>query len=244
MRGRAAVEEDGELLQLLGDRRDREAVAARDVADHRVDVLALDQVAELGHLLRGAAGLVDEDELRSGGRRSPSWRRAPGIFPPLSASTSDLGAVARRDAERAGGGAGEEGDDAELERRRLAAAGAWAGAWLDEQQGEGEREQRADRRDVSWRILGCGWSNLEHVLLRRGSPAGKRVRGEATIRPAGRDVLAAGADDLGRRLQIRGGDTRPSVRASPSPAESACPARPRRSPAPARPGGSRDRCTR
>ena len=40
----AAVEEDRELLQLVGERRDGETVAGGDITDDRIDVGALDQV--------------------------------------------------------------------------------------------------------------------------------------------------------------------------------------------------------
>ena len=60
---RAAVEEHGQDLELLGDRRDREAAARRDVADDRIDVLALHEVAQLGDLGGRAARLVDVDRL-------------------------------------------------------------------------------------------------------------------------------------------------------------------------------------
>ena len=60
MRGVPQSKRIRKLLQLLGRRRHREAVARADVADHRVDVLALERVAQLLDLLGGAAGLVDE----------------------------------------------------------------------------------------------------------------------------------------------------------------------------------------
>src|SRR5438445_3298752 len=58
---RAAVEQDGELLLLLGNGRDRQAIAARDVADHDVD--PWHEIAILGHLLLRATRRVDDDEL-------------------------------------------------------------------------------------------------------------------------------------------------------------------------------------
>ena len=56
---RAAVEIDRQRLELLGDRRDRKAASRGDVADHRVDLVALHQIAELGDDLGGGARLVD-----------------------------------------------------------------------------------------------------------------------------------------------------------------------------------------
>ena len=68
---RAAIEEHGELLQLLCHGCDRKAVPAGDVADDEVG--ALREIAELRDLLLRTAGLVDDDELdRPAGRRSPS----------------------------------------------------------------------------------------------------------------------------------------------------------------------------
>ena len=58
--GRAAVEENQKLLELLGRRRDREAVARADIAQDRIDMVALEGVAQFLDLLGGAAGLVDE----------------------------------------------------------------------------------------------------------------------------------------------------------------------------------------
>src|SRR6185312_14119303 len=63
---RAAIEEHGELLQLLGDGRDTEAAPRRHIADHGVDAAALDQVAEILHDLARRAGLVDEDRFDLG----------------------------------------------------------------------------------------------------------------------------------------------------------------------------------
>ena len=66
----------GERLQLLGDRRDREAIARRDVADHGVDLVALHEVAEFGDRLRGRAGLVDEFDLDLGAAEADLCCRA------------------------------------------------------------------------------------------------------------------------------------------------------------------------
>ena len=45
---RAADIEDGELLEFFGDRRDGEATAGRHVPDDHVDMVALDEVADIG----------------------------------------------------------------------------------------------------------------------------------------------------------------------------------------------------
>jgi hypothetical protein len=111
----AAVEEDGEHLQLLGDRGDGEAAARGDVADDGIDVLALHEVAQLGDLGRGAAGFVDEDGLQLEAAHTllvVGRRHLAGI----DRLDQELGGVARRDAERPGGRPGQKGDDAELER--------------------------------------------------------------------------------------------------------------------------------
>ena len=58
--GRTALQENQEPLELLGRRRDREAIARADIADHRIDMVALECVAQFLNLLRGAASLIDE----------------------------------------------------------------------------------------------------------------------------------------------------------------------------------------
>jgi hypothetical protein len=60
---RAAVVKDEEFLHLLGDRCHRQAVAGAHVADDRVHLLAVVEVAQLLHLLGRAAVLVDVDRL-------------------------------------------------------------------------------------------------------------------------------------------------------------------------------------
>ena len=63
MRGVPQSKKIVSFLELVGERRDRETVAGRDIADDRVDVLALDEVAVLGDLLGRAAGLVHDHHL-------------------------------------------------------------------------------------------------------------------------------------------------------------------------------------
>lgn len=113
---RSAVEVDGQRLQLIGDRRHREATSRRDVADHRIDLIALHEVAKLSDHLRGRARLVDELGLDLGAaeaHRVVRRRRLTGV----ERLDHDLGAVTARHAERAGRGTREERDDAELDRR-------------------------------------------------------------------------------------------------------------------------------
>ena len=74
---RAAVEIDGQRLELVGDRRHREAASRRDVADDRVDLVALHEVAEFGDDLRGRAGLVDVFGLDLGAAEARRCCRAP-----------------------------------------------------------------------------------------------------------------------------------------------------------------------
>jgi hypothetical protein len=108
--GRAAVEQHRELLELLGDGRDRQAIAARNVADDEVD--ARGEAAELGDLLLRTAVLIDDDELdrvaaetllRVGGRQGTGIEHLGG----------KLGGVARRNPERSGRRPGDERDDAD-----------------------------------------------------------------------------------------------------------------------------------
>ena len=120
---RAAVVEDEELLQLLGHRRHRQAVARADVADHRVDLVAVVQVAQLLHLLGGAAVLVDIDRLDLHAAEADlvvRRRRGAGV----EGLDHHLGAVDRRDAEALGRLARQEADDAQLEG--LLGHDAWA----------------------------------------------------------------------------------------------------------------------
>src|SRR5690606_37433341 len=108
---RAAVEEDRQRLDVLGDRGDGRAIAARRVAEDRADAVALDEVAIVGDDLR--ARLVDDD--RNDARAGYAGRvvgRGNGAL--VDRLDDDLGGVARRDAERAGGGARQEVDEADL----------------------------------------------------------------------------------------------------------------------------------
>ena len=79
--GRAADVEDGELLEFFGDRRDREAAARGHVADDHVNVVALDEVAELGDDIGSGAAFVDEFRPRSWCRRARPCCKAPARCP-------------------------------------------------------------------------------------------------------------------------------------------------------------------
>jgi hypothetical protein len=113
---RSAVIEHGERLELLGDRRDREAAAGRDIADHRVDLVTLHKVAKFGDDIGCGTGFVNifcfdlaaaEADLVEG------CRHLSGVH----GLDHDLGAVASGDAERGSGGSGQEADDAKLHGR-------------------------------------------------------------------------------------------------------------------------------
>ena len=57
---RTAVKENEKPLQFLGRRRDSESIARTNIAQQRVDVVALERIAQFFDLLGGAAGLVNE----------------------------------------------------------------------------------------------------------------------------------------------------------------------------------------
>ena len=137
---RAAVEEHRELLELFGDRRDREAIAAADVADDHVDVLALDEGPVLGHLLRGAAGLVDHDEFdrQAADALDLVGRRAlAGIERLDDAFGRELGG----DTERTGCRPRQEGDEADLDAGLLLRQCRRARHRGDREPGQGHPEQ-------------------------------------------------------------------------------------------------------
>src|SRR6266508_1792879 len=102
---RATVEEHRQALQLVGERRDGQAIAARDIADHHVGVVALDEVAIFVDLLGRAAGFVDEYDFdrraaETGGR--VRRRQLAGV----ERLGDDLGTVTRWHAERSRRGTG------------------------------------------------------------------------------------------------------------------------------------------
>ena len=121
----AAVEQHGELLHLLGHRRDGQAIAAGDVADDEVDVLPLHQVAELAHLLGGPARFVDDYQLQGGAAEAAGVvgrRRLAGV----EGLDDGLGRDLRRHAKWARSRAGQEGDETDansLALLRLGRAG-------------------------------------------------------------------------------------------------------------------------
>ena len=110
---RAAVEQNRELLQLFGHWRDRQAIAARDVADDDID--RGDKIAELGDLLLRTAGLVDDHELDRSAAEAllrVGCRHGAGI----KQLGRQLGSIAGRNAERAGGRSREQRHDANFDR--------------------------------------------------------------------------------------------------------------------------------
>ena len=113
---RAAVEEVGELLELLGDRRDRQAVAARDVADHQIDVVALHEIPELGDLRGAGARFVHHHDLDPGAAET-RLAVGRGRFARIQLVDHEIRGVLRRHAEGRGRGAGQERHDADLDRR-------------------------------------------------------------------------------------------------------------------------------
>ena len=133
---RAAIEEDRQLLELIGERRNRQAVAGGDVSDHRIDILTLHQIAILRHLLGRAAGLVDDGgfdghAVNAFGRIRRRQRTG------IERLDGELRRVARGHPERSGGRAGEERHDPELERARLLGMGGERGK-------RGEHDRSAD----------------------------------------------------------------------------------------------------
>src|SRR5262245_53825673 len=110
---RTAVEEDRELLQLFGNRRDCEAVAARYVPDDQID--PGHEIAKLGNLLLRPAGLVDDHEFD--GRAGEAllgvgcWHAAR-----IEELRHQLRRVACRNTEGTGRGPGQQRDDADLDR--------------------------------------------------------------------------------------------------------------------------------
>ena len=152
---RPAVEEDGQLLQLFRERRDGEAVAAGDVADHQVDVLPLHEVAVLAHLLRRAARLVDEHELD---RRSAEalFRVRRGKLACIQRLDQHFRRIPRGDAEGSRRSAGQERHHADPDRtgggrgRRL--SGRLRACRGQSENGNGDGEKRR----LHWRTSSAG----------------------------------------------------------------------------------------
>src|SRR5882757_799941 len=111
---RAAVEIDGEGLELLGHRGDREAAPRRDIADYGVDLVALHQVAEFGDDLGSRARLVDVLGFDLGAAE-PDGVVGRGCRAGVERLDHDLGAVAPGHAERARARAAQERYDADLD---------------------------------------------------------------------------------------------------------------------------------
>ena len=174
--GRAAVDEDGKHPQLLRRPGNGEAIAARYVAHDYVDAAPLDQVAQFGDLLGGAAGLVHVDrddprprQPRAGERRrdGPGVDRVDGEFRP----------VARRNPEMRRRRPGQETDDGD--RDLAPVLGRRPSGRRRRQHGGHDRPQRLRR---------------EHPLLLRSARAFLRraaPRGNPTARPASRKTRRA-----------------------------------------------------
>ncbi len=112
--GGSADGNHGQRFQLVGHRRDRQAVPAGDVADHRVHLVALDKVAEFGDLLGRSAALVDVLGL-DGGAGHALGVVGSGKGAPVDGVDHDLHAIAGRNAEGSGRGTGQEQGDAKLD---------------------------------------------------------------------------------------------------------------------------------
>ena len=148
---RAAVVIDGERLELLGDRRHREAASRGDVADHRIDLVALDEVAEFGDDLRRRAGLVDVFRLDLGAAEAHGVvgrRCGPGV----EGLDQDFRAVAPGNAERRRRGTGQERHDAELHGGRRGLGGG-APARGNGKQQTGQRMRRRSADGSHWPVL-------------------------------------------------------------------------------------------
>src|SRR5438128_796136 len=111
---RAASHQYQHLLQFFRDRCDGQAIAGADIAEHDVDIVALVEVAQLLHLLGGAAILVDDDGLDLHAAEPDLFvRRGRGALVQLV--DDELTAVAGGDAKTVGGRPGQECHDPELE---------------------------------------------------------------------------------------------------------------------------------
>ena len=129
---RAAVEQNGKFFQLLGRRRDREAIAAGDIADHHVDILPLHQIAIFLDLLSGSACFIDDNDFDWFAAKSFLGIHA-GNFTGVDGFDHHFRRNLRRHAERAGCRPREERDDADFNR---------VGGQRRCRQGQGERRGR------------------------------------------------------------------------------------------------------
>lgn len=110
----AAVEENKKLLERLGCRRDRQAVARADIAQDRVDMVALKRVAQFLDLLGGATCLVNELNFDFQAAKADfvvGFREASGI----ERIDDGLRALHGRLAERFSSLPGEERDEGQFE---------------------------------------------------------------------------------------------------------------------------------
>ena len=111
---RSAIHQHQHLLQLFGDRRHGKAVARADIAEHDVDIVALVKVAQLLHLLGGAAVLVDDDGFDLDAAEADLLVRRGGR-PLVQLIDDELRAVAGGNAKAIRRRPGEERHDAEFE---------------------------------------------------------------------------------------------------------------------------------
>ena len=112
--GCTAVEENQKPLEFLGRRRNGEAVAGADIAQDRVDMIALEGVTQFLDLFGGAASLVDELNFELQAAEADlvvGLGQAPGI----ERIDDRLGALHGRLAERFGRRPGEKGDKSQFE---------------------------------------------------------------------------------------------------------------------------------
>src|SRR5690606_2949583 len=96
-------------------RRDREAVAGRGVADDHVYVCLLNEVAELGHLLRRAAAFIEVHEFERRAAKAHGVVRGR-YLAGVELLGNDFRGLPGRHAEWPGRRAGHEGYDADLDR--------------------------------------------------------------------------------------------------------------------------------
>ena len=111
---RAAIHQHQHLFKLFRYRRDGEAIAGADIAKHDVDIVALVEVAQLLHLLGGAAVLVDDDGFDLDAAEADLLVRRGGR-PLVQLIDDELRAVAGGNAKAIRRRPGEERHDAEFE---------------------------------------------------------------------------------------------------------------------------------
>jgi len=112
--GRAAVKQNEKLLEFLGRRRDRQTIARADITQDRIDVVALEGVAQFLDLFGRAARLVDKLHFDFQAAETDfvvGFGQASGI----ERVDDGLGALHRRLTERLSRLPGEKGDEGQFE---------------------------------------------------------------------------------------------------------------------------------